>query len=147
MKNRSLASFKLKNVRLSALLLVLLAVLFGPESFGAKKANAMLAVPQDSAATNERKAWLIIRPGGRRLEATRSYRLDGAGKINFKQGGRVIELPEGLTILVNDERVTTEREVREGESVRITDADGKTLWEIAPLPDADAPSDQTPSSL
>jgi hypothetical protein len=59
--------------------------------------------------------------------------MDGAGQVNFKEDGRVIELPEGLTILVEDKKVETEQRVEEGETVRIINSKGETIWKLSPV--------------
>jgi beta-lactamase regulating signal transducer with metallopeptidase domain len=96
----------------------------------------------------ERDVWLIIKEGGRRLEIANGYSIsmNGGGKVNFKDEGRVIELPEGLTILVNEKPVSAERKVHEGELVRIINAAEETVWKLAAIPATDAPRLNRPRS-
>lgn len=84
---------------------------------------------------DDQKVWLIIKEEGRRIELAGDYgiSLRGGGKLNFDDGGRVIELSEGMTILVDDKPVSSDREVHEKETVRIVDSCGKTLWKVAPV--------------
>ena len=119
----------------TALVLMLLAAISFSELFGTNAAAAP-CTGQESQTKNEQRVWLIVTDDGRQLEfvGRYGYRMDGGGKVNFKRGGRVVELPAGLTILVDEKPVNAKRQVSEGESVRITDGDGKTLWKLAPLP-------------
>jgi hypothetical protein len=91
--------------------------------------------------SESRNVWLIIKKGGRQLEIAPGYNLkmDGGGKLKFSKGGRIIELPEALTVLVNEKAVSGESSVYEGDTVRIIDEKGRTLWTLAPLP-ANEPS-------
>lgn len=81
------------------------------------------------------KVWLIVKAGERRLglAVDYSYRMTGGGKVNFKEGGRVIELPEGLNVLVDDKRVETPRRVEEGETVRVINGKGETVRVLSPV--------------
>jgi hypothetical protein len=121
-----------RHSRVLAALLLLSTVFFGFERTGAASG---LKAPgrQTSKATGGDKVWLVVKVQERRLELVGdySYRMNGSGQVNFKEGGRVVELPEGLTILVNDKKVETEQQVHEGESVRVTTSKGETLWEIS----------------
>ncbi len=65
--------------------------------------------------------------------------MNGGGKVNFKEDGRVIELPAGLTTLVGGERVLREREVRRRETVRVENSDGETVWRLSAAPDEHTP--------
>ena len=104
-------------------------------------ATAIAGMKSDSGLSEARKVWLVIRKGGRQLEIAPGYnlKLNGAGKLKFSKGGRIIELPEALTVLVDEKAVSGESSVYEGETVRITDEKGQTLWTLAPLP-ANEPS-------
>ena len=127
-------------LRCSALLLALLAVTFFPENFSTKSV-VIMAMQQNSNTINKHKVWLTIEEGGRELKISDGYdlTLNGGGKLNFKEGGRVIELPEGLTVLVNNKEVSTERKVHEGETVRIVNDKREILWKLAPT-QAESPS-------
>ena len=106
------------------------------------------ATRQSSNTIAEKDVWLVIKENGRRLEITNGYSIsmNGGGKVNFKDEGRVIEMPEGLTVLVNESQVSAERQVREGELVRIINAEGETLWKLAAIPARDASRINRPRS-
>ncbi|HKS26883.1 MAG TPA: hypothetical protein VJS44_03645 [Pyrinomonadaceae bacterium] len=96
----------------------------------------VLSIGQASRAANDDdEVWLMVKAGERRLELVGdySYRMDGGGQVDFKDGGRVIELPEGLTILVNDKKIEGEQRVRESESVRVVNSRGEQLWTLSPV--------------
>ena len=101
-------------------------------SFALDVGTSVLA-QSTSSATTQQGIWLTVKNGGRILEISAGYEvlMNGGGRVNFTHGGRVIEMPDGLTALVNDEPVSAERAVREGETVRIVDRDGRTLWRIS----------------
>ncbi|MBD0371934.1 MAG: hypothetical protein ICV60_13925 [Pyrinomonadaceae bacterium] len=116
-----------KSLRLLAVLLLLSPVfLFCFEQRGAATG---------SSALEGDKVWLIVKARERRLELVGdySYRMDGSGQVNFKEGGRVVELPEGLTVLVDDKRVEGEQRVNEDETVRVVNSRGETLWKLSPV--------------
>lgn len=133
MQKQLLQSLHKKSLRLLAIL-----ILFAPVSFSfeqAAGAAAPLTGQLSSSAVEGSKVWLVVKASERRLELVGdySYRMDGGGKVNFKEGGRVIELPEGLTVLVNEKRVENERRVAEDETVRIVNSKGETLWMPSPV--------------
>jgi Domain of unknown function (DUF4932) len=104
-------------------------------------AAVIAGMKPDSGPGEARKVWLVIKKGGRQLEIAPGYniKMDGGGKLKFSKGGRIIELPEALTVLVNEKAVSGESRVYEGETVRITDQKGQTVWTLRPLP-ANEPS-------
>ena len=104
------------------------------------KASLESKAERISGSAEERDVWLLISEGGRRLEIRNGYSvsMNGGGKVNFKDEGRIMELPEGLNIFVDGKPVYVERRVREGEIVRITDGAGKTIWQLAAIPPANA---------
>lgn len=132
MQKQPLQPLHRKSLRILAIL-----ILFAPVSFCFEQAarGAMLSAQPSSSAVEGSKVWLVVKASERRLELVGdySYKMDGGGQANFKDGGRVIELPEGLTVLVNDKRVENERRVEEGEAVRIVNARGETLWVLSPV--------------
>ncbi len=105
------------------------------EGFGTQSLAAIRAQQQPSAR-DVADVWLIVNQSRRALEipTERNIKLNGAGKLEFEQGGRRIKLPPGLAVLVNGEPVVGERLVREGETVRIVNEDGETSWELCPAP-------------
>lgn len=132
MQKQLLQSLHKKSLRLLAIL-----ILFAPVSFSFEQAAGAAALTgQLSSSTVEgSKVWLVVKASERRLELVGdySYKMDGGGKVNFKEGGRVIELPEGLTVLVDEKRVENERRVAEDETVRIVNSKGETLWVLSPV--------------
>ena len=132
MKKQALQIRPGSSLRVLAALIFLSTVFFCFERAGAAFGPALSGVQASNAADDD-KVWLVVKARERRLELVGdySYRMDGAGQVNFKDGGRVVELPEGLNILVGDKRVETERRVQEGESVRVTNSKGETLWKIS----------------
>lgn len=113
--------------------LTLLTILFVPTQ-GIGSTSALVDQP-GLEIEGEGQVWLIIKQEGRRIELAGDYgiALRGGGVLTFDDGGRVLELPEGMTILVDNKPVSSDREVREKESVRIVDSAGKTLWKVAPV--------------
>jgi len=80
--------------------------------------------------------WATIRDG-RVLKFRDGFapRLTGQGHLGIRRGGRMIELAEGQRLLVNGREPNEDAivEVSSSDSVRIVDADGRTLWRIAPV--------------
>lgn len=124
---------------LQSLRILAILILFAPVSFCFEQParGAAPAGEPSSSATGGAEVWLVVKATERRLELVGdySYKMDGGGQVNFKEGGRVIELPEGLSVLVDDKRVENERRVAEGESVRIINSKGETLWVLSPVRD------------
>lgn len=133
MQKQSLQFPRGKSLRVLAIL-VLLAPL---SSFCFESAANAWTPPgrPASSAHDGPKVWLVVKVNERRLELVGdySYRMNGGGQVNFKEGGRVIELPRGLTILVDDKKVYAERRVEEGETVRVVNDKGETLWTLSPV--------------
>ena len=132
MQKQSLQFPPRKSLRLLAILFLLSTLCFCFERQG-KAQGSTASGQQASSATDDSRVWLVVKVSERRLELVGdySYRMDGAGQVNFKDGGRVVELPEGLTIMVNDEKVGAERRVLEGETVRVVDSKGETVWKLS----------------
>lgn len=114
-------------------LMLLTAMLFLPTR-GIGSTSARLDQPELELKA-EGNVWLIIKREGKRIELAGDYgiSLRGGGVLTFDDGGRVLELPDGMTILVDNKPVSSDSEVREKQSVRIVDSAGKTLWRVAPV--------------
>lgn len=125
-----------------------------------RQARAVLGTAAGAATRNMKGAWLLIKEENQLLviPGRRVIRIAGGGELQFKQDGRVIELPRGASLtvdgrpvfrehnvgagetvqVVGDTIVSRERVVREAEVVRIVAPDGSVMWELSLGPEAGA---------
>lgn len=94
------------------------------------------------AAAQAGEGWASLREGGRLivLHPGWSARLTGQGRIGFRQWGRALVVPAGHRVIVDGDAVAGDREVCDEQTLRIVNAEGRTAWEIVPVPLHGAPA-------
>jgi beta-lactamase regulating signal transducer with metallopeptidase domain len=111
--------------------------LAGPGAAAAVSTGAagLDAVTSADAWPADSVVWATIRHG-RLLVFRRGFgpRITGRGTLGLRRGGRAIELVDEQRLTVNGRAVGDDSDVAvlESDTLRIVDADGRSLWELAP---------------
>jgi hypothetical protein len=98
------------------------------------------------APADAESARIIAKEGRQLLEISKGsiIRLDGAGKLKFKREGQIIEIPSGLSIMINGKPVNqVNTAVHVGEKVQIVDSKKKTVWNLSLTTDPRIPGVQS----
>jgi len=91
----------------------------------------------------EPHTWATVRDG-RLITFSRGWapRISGAGRIGIRRGGRAIELVDGQRLEVNGRDVAEGADiaVRDGDTLRIMDGEGRVEWTLDPVRVSPAPA-------
>jgi len=129
------------------------------DRFSSNQSSSSQSIVENKISTS----WLLISSTNRWMSAFRgrTIRVSGVGALKFgrelpmtvsvqetdaskeknapriRQLVREVEIPDGLTVWINNEQVTKGRTVRNDETVRLVNVRGKTVWELSPIASAE----------